>query len=162
MEQRAIPLQWSRGQNETLTSMEYVITKELVSHILKSNNQIYFNLQETQRSRGQFLFLPLILVMAKLCACLCIAKNDYNQPPTFTGKWIWKLDTLPKIQTFIWCILHSIPTKEILKERGLTEDVHCQICNNGRENVLHVLRDCSYARAFWERTPICSKMHDFF
>ena len=26
--------------------------------------------------------------------------------PAFQGKWIWKLDTLPRIKTFIWKCMH--------------------------------------------------------
>ena len=147
MEQRAIPLKWSRGQNETLTSMEYVITKELVSHILKSNNQIYFNLQETQRSRGQFLFLPLILVMAKLCAAYVLLKMTITSLQLSLGSGFGSLTHCLKSKLLFGSVSCKVSLRRKFLRRGLTEDVHCQICNNGRENVLHVLRDCSYARA---------------
>jgi len=31
--------------------------------------------------------------------------------PVFKGSWIWKLDILPKITTFLWLCLHNSPCK---------------------------------------------------
>lgn len=64
-----------------------------------------------------------------------IARGDCNSSHSFNGKWIWKIDSMPKIKTFIWkCFLHSIPVGEVLQERGIIQDAQCRICNNGRES----------------------------
>ena len=55
--------------------------------------------------------------------------------------------------------MHSIPTKDILEERGFIGEVQC---NDSRQSILHVLRDCPYAKCFWNKTQACMFMHDFY
>ena len=75
-----------------------------------------------------------------------IAKGDSTHQSHFAGSWIWKLDSLPKIQHFLWkCHWQSIPIKEVLAGRGYIGDVTCQLCNGKRETIIHLLRDCPYA-----------------
>ena len=41
----------------------------------------------------------------------------------FRGKWIWKVRTLPRIQSFVWlCCQESIRVKECLNQRGILAD----------------------------------------
>ena len=48
-----------------------------------------------------------------------IAASKSNLNPLFTRSWIWKLDTLCKIQCFLWkCHFHRIPTKDVLEIKG--------------------------------------------
>lgn len=92
-----------------------------------------------------------------------IATGTPNWFPDFEGKRIWKLDSLPKVKAFIWkCYLHSIPTKEVLLGRRLANDAQCQLCNNGRESIMHILRDCSFAKVFWDNTVSVSNIQNFF
>lgn len=74
----------------------------------------------------------------------------------FKGAWIWKLDTLPKIISYFWLCMHnSAPIREILAGRGIKCSPICLICKNQSESLDHLLRDCVFARQFWEkiRTP---------
>ena len=42
---------------------------------------------------------------------------------SFKGKWIWKVRTLPRIQSFVWLCYHeSIEVKECLNRRGMLAD----------------------------------------
>ena len=42
------------------------------------------------------------------------------------ANWIWKLDTLPKIKTFLWrCVHNSIGVKTCLARRGFGDDEGC-------------------------------------
>lgn len=67
--------------------------------------------------------------------------NPIMQNP-FGGTWIWKVDTLPKIQMFIWkCFLNSIPVKDVLPRTGIELDASCVCCGEGPETIAHVLRD---------------------
>ena len=92
-----------------------------------------------------------------------IATGTPNWFPDFEGKRIWRLDSLPKVKAFIWkCYLHSIPTKEVLLGRRLANDAQCQMCNNGRESIMHILRDCSFAKVFWDNTVSVSNIQNFF
>ena len=51
-----------------------------------------------------------------------LSNGTSNNNPSLSRKSIWKLDTLPKIQTFLWkCFLHRIPLRilqrfEVLRE----------------------------------------------
>ena len=68
----------------------------------------------------------------------------------FTGTWVWKLKTLPRIKTFIWqCLHHSIGVGVCLVQRCLSENEVCPLCNNEAESILHRLRDCPFARNIW-------------
>ena len=81
----------------------------------------------------------------------------------FRGKWIWKLNTLPRIQSFVWqCIHHSISVRECLTARGMDIDNSCPICRNGPESILHALRDCPSARDIWHQLGVPPSDSVFF
>ena len=49
-----------------------------------------------------------------------LAIDDDPNETDFHGKWIWKLNVMPKIQVFLWkCVLESIPVKDVLSHTGL-------------------------------------------
>ncbi|KAL0001918.1 hypothetical protein SO802_015699 [Lithocarpus litseifolius] len=84
-------------------------------------------------------------------ACL---DNDNYPYGSFTGQWVWKTITLPKIKCFLWKCLHkSIPAREVLATRGLNVPLCCPICNSATESILHMLSDCPQVRAFWDSFP---------
>jgi len=92
-----------------------------------------------------------------------LANGTSNNNPSLSRKSIWKLDTLPKIQSFLWkCFLHRIPTKDIIEIRGFTGDVKCQIFYGDRESMIHVLRDCPYAKWFRDNSQACTLTHDIY
>ena len=79
--------------------------------------------------------------------------------PDFNGKWIWKAHTLPKIQTFLWKFHHqSLPINVILEARGIDGLGGCGSCSEARESILHVLRDCLIAQAFWRQSNCPSSL----
>lgn len=46
-----------------------------------------------------------------------------SQSSDFTGQWIWELQTLPKIQFFLWkCAHNNIGVNECLSARGMEVD----------------------------------------
>ena len=68
---------------------------------------------------------------------------------SFSGKWLWKLDTLPKIKHFIWlCFHHSVPVRQILNTRGISCNTCCPLCQCQDESIIHLLRDCPFALSF--------------
>lgn len=74
-----------------------------------------------------------------------LANTNENQDDPFTGEWIWKLDTLPRIQSFLWLLHHSsVPVKEMLANRGIECNIACPLCRNANKIVLHLLRECPY------------------
>ena len=74
--------------------------------------------------------------------------DNSNLLPALSTGCIWKLNTLPRIKTFIWRYMHdSIGVKGCLAKRGFGNDDLCSICQEERESVLHALRDCARVRA---------------
>ncbi|KAK9989316.1 hypothetical protein SO802_029555 [Lithocarpus litseifolius] len=54
-----------------------------------------------------------------------LAIIDESQDTPFIGEWIWILDTLPRIQSFLWLCHHScVPVRETLANKGLNVISH--------------------------------------
>ncbi|XP_065639085.1 uncharacterized protein LOC136071559 [Quercus suber] len=69
--------------------------------------------------------------------------TDQKETNSFSGSWIWKLQSLPRIQMFIWrCMRNSIGVKECLARRGISLDISCPLCLEQPESITHALRDC--------------------
>ena len=69
--------------------------------------------------------------------------------------WIWKADTHPRIQFFMWmCSHNSLPTSEILGLRGLNLNPICTICHQENESVDHLLRRCNVAQDLWRKLKV--------
>nr|POF05174.1 putative ribonuclease h protein [Quercus suber] len=80
-----------------------------------------------------------------------LARNEETRPNAFSRDWLWKIDTIPKIQYFIWlCYHNSVLVRKTLADRGLTCHTTCPLCQNHEESISHLLRDCSFALKFWE------------
>ena len=85
----------------------------------------------------------------ELKSAYCFA-IDPSKTETFAGKWIWKLNTLPRIQMFVWKCMHgSIGVKECLLGRGINQDPTCLLCHLEAESISHALRDCICIKPIW-------------
>ena len=81
--------------------------------------------------------------------------NGAAQDSSFSAKWIWKANTLPRIKTCMWqCAHNSIGVKGYLSRRGMGVDDKCPICQEGVETVMHALRDCSWVRSIWRHLGV--------
>lgn len=86
-----------------------------------------------------------------------------DQSPDNSGNWIWKLQSLPKIQFFLWkCAHNSVGVNECLATRGVTTDPTCSLCRKKPESILHALQDCDLARAVWIELGALGVDRDFF
>lgn len=57
--------------------------------------------------------------------------TNLMEAESFSGTWIWKLQTLPRIQIFIWrCMRNSIVVKESLASRGIPLVTSCPLCHS--------------------------------
>jgi len=77
----------------------------------------------------------------------------------FHGKWVWTINTLPRIQAFLWkCCHDSIGVKDCLVARGMDIDLVCPLCHNDVETISHVLRDCPISMQTWNEigVPYCT------
>ena len=73
-----------------------------------------------------------------------------DNSPRFNLGWVWKLETLPRVKSFIWRGAHnSVGVKGYLVRRGMGEDDICPICQVESESILHALRDCARVKAVW-------------
>lgn len=78
---------------------------------------------------------------------------DFEVP--LREKWIWKLKTLPRIQTFVWKCMHkSIGVRDCLSARGLSLDTTGHLCQIDAESILHALRDCPLVRNIWQQLGV--------
>ena len=69
--------------------------------------------------------------------------------------WIWKLNTLPRIKTFLWMCAHgSIGVKACLVRRKVFEEESCPICQRVSKTILHALRDCQKVKEVWRQLEI--------
>ena len=58
---------------------------------------------------------------------------------TLSFKWVWKSETLPKIQFLIWLCLHgNLPMAQVLGSRGLILNPMCKFCNKDYETIEHL------------------------
>lgn len=68
----------------------------------------------------------------------------------FLGKWIWKVDILPRIQTFTrQCLHNSIGVKHFLVRRGMLIDATCPMCLRDPETIIHALWHCRKVKPIW-------------
>ncbi|KAL0011900.1 hypothetical protein SO802_007008 [Lithocarpus litseifolius] len=87
-------------------------------------------------------------------AYLLSSENESTGVP-FMGKWIWKIDILPKIIMFLWlCFHNSVPVKSILATRGINCDGKCPICRSHDESIVHLLRDCKLVHNYWRSIEV--------
>ena len=66
---------------------------------------------------------------------------DLGDSKSYTGNWdwIWKLNTLPRISSFLWLACHErLPTKTVLFRRKITQDDNCTLCKTALESTLHI------------------------
>ena len=77
------------------------------------------------------------------------AKESKPKIQPFSGVWVWKIPSLPRIKCFLWqCCHQSIPVRALLVERGMDISHICPMCNAAPETISHALRDCLKAQSF--------------
>jgi len=60
--------------------------------------------------------------------------------PTWQYKWIWNIDTMPKVKVFMLQMCYSaLPVKGTLLRRGCNIDPRCPLCTNDIETIDHLL-----------------------
>ena len=81
-------------------------------------------------------------------------EGEDDQASPFEGEWIWKTISIPNVKCFLWqCYHNSIQVQATLAYRGIDISPSCPICNGAPETIIHVLRDCLFAKWFWNSFP---------
>ena len=84
-------------------------------------------------------------------------KTNYNvhvNPAIWN--YLWNRSTLPKIEMFIWSLLHErVLTGENLEKRGFAGPFRCPLCAEASENINHLFLNCPYAISVWKEVMKC-------
>ncbi|KAK2640627.1 hypothetical protein Ddye_028422 [Dipteronia dyeriana] len=76
---------------------------------------------------------------------------DASYYHSWPWKFIWALKIPPRIQHFLWILLHGrILTNLQGSIRGMTVDTACPRCHVGIESVDHLFQSCKVSVAVWE------------
>jgi len=66
-------------------------------------------------------------------------------------KWIWNINTMPKIKVFLWQLYHNaLPIRRTLLRRGCNIDPLCPLCEDEVESIDHLFKGCSATPRVWE------------
>jgi len=89
-----------------------------------------------------------------------IAHDPHSQEaPERHSKWIWKLDTIPKIKIFLWQLCHgALPIRGILLERGVNINPTCPLCLDNVESIDHLFRESLMVKKVWD----LAEHHEWF
>ncbi|KAL0312261.1 UNVERIFIED_CONTAM: hypothetical protein Sradi_5625400 [Sesamum radiatum] len=69
--------------------------------------------------------------------------------------FIWNSKVVPKVAMFVWrCTRDALPTTNNLKRRGAAVEEGCGRCDEKKEDTLHVLNHCTFARLVWALSGI--------
>ena len=75
--------------------------------------------------------------------------------PLVVWKTLWKLQVPRKVQIFGWRILRGIiPLRAILANRHIGSNGACPTCNQGVEDIRHLLFLCTNAKELWRRLGV--------
>lgn len=75
---------------------------------------------------------------------------------------VWKVRVPQSYRVFLWRIVHGrIMTNEYRARLGMTDCGVCSLCVEGSESILHVLRDCPYAKRVWQSFMSSAAWLDF-
>ena len=67
-------------------------------------------------------------------------------------KKIWTLNLWPKVGLFAWLVIKGcILTCENLQKRGVQGPSQCYMCFQGKETMSHLLDNCPFAAAIWDK-----------
>ena len=103
------------------------VSFQLPTQVLMDINSIPFSIRADQRgdrltwvgaNRGDF----------DLKHAYSIATGCGTNGEAFSRQWVWKIETLPRIKTFIWqCLHNSIRVGECLARRGINVSEICPL-----------------------------------
>ena len=127
--------QWGQIPFDFPLDLKFLIQVILVSAMGRGSDKLAW----ASNPRGSF----------DLKSAYSILMVDDNSPRINLG-WVWKIETLPSIKSFIWqCAHNNVGVKGCLAKRGMGEDDCCPICQVELETILHAFRDYTRVKAVW-------------
>jgi len=77
--------------------------------------------------------------------------QQFFQKQPWQFKWIWKIDTMPKIKIFLWQMCHNALSVRGMSLRwGCHIDPQCPLCLEDIESTDHLFGGCTNTYAVWE------------
>ena len=78
--------------------------------------------------------------------------NRVSEQPPWQHKWIWSINTMPKIKVFfLWQLCHStLLVRGTLLRRGCNIDPWCPLCEDEVESIDHLFWGCQSTSRVWE------------
>ncbi|KAK4252645.1 hypothetical protein QN277_014390 [Acacia crassicarpa] len=64
-------------------------------------------------------------------------------------KLIWKWSGAERVRVFMWLAFHDRLPTNVWRSRWSISSPLCNFCDGQEESVMHILRDCSYAKEMW-------------
>jgi hypothetical protein len=83
-------------------------------------------------------------------------------PPSKIWSFVWSGPSLPKINAFIWVMVHNkILTAENLQKRGIVGPSRCALCMASEESIQHLFFECPLSIHIWDLmiAPLRSLFH---
>ena len=79
-----------------------------------------------------------------------ILETPWVPPNPAPWETIWNFPSIPKIDIFIWTLLHnSIMTGDNLKRKGWEGPSRCSLCNHAEETIEHLFISCEFTKEVW-------------
>ena len=111
---------------------------------------------------GDFEVKTAYRLLLKDCLASSIDSHRVNLVESKIWALIWKIKLPQKIWTFIWILLHDcLPTLQLLKIRGISDDKLCPMCNYEEESASHLFLLCPFARACWHGSSLAVHTSNF-
>ena len=143
-----------QGVAQSFNGGEYNFSFEFPEQVLNLVKATPFELNQEAKDSLAWAFSRDGLFSLKSAYLLARGLNPLNLGIS-SMVWIWKADTHPRIQFFMWlCSHNSFPTSEILGSRGLNLNPLCMICHQENELVDHLLRRCCVAQDLWRKLKV--------
>ncbi|KAK2664294.1 hypothetical protein Ddye_002868 [Dipteronia dyeriana] len=80
----------------------------------------------------------------------CGLTEDFSSP-LWKWRFIWSLKIPPRVQHFLWMMLHDrLLTNHQRVRRGFDTDMSCPRCEAGIEDTGHLLHGCRFSVGIWE------------
>lgn len=84
-----------------------------------------------------------------------LLENEAESKMEWDWSCIWNIDVIPRVQFFVGFMVHE---KLIIN----VSIVRMRLSNNGKEDMMHVLRDCRRAKGIWLSLGVLEKDANFF
>lgn len=103
-----------------------------------NEDQLFWNLS----MNGKFTIKSAYFSLINSC------NNRTHLKPLWRLVWRWRGPE--RIRSFIWLVVHNRAiTNEIRYKRHMNGSPNCRYGSGDIETILHVLRDCKWAREVW-------------